>query len=101
MLRIKSIKINNYKALQNVVIDNISDMNVIVGRNGVGKTTFFDVFGFLRDCLNSNVRVALDKRGGFKEVVSREKKGENLSFEIKFRPQKDEPLVTYTLQISN
>jgi predicted ATPase len=101
MLRITSIKIKNYKALQNVEMNDISDMAVIVGRHGVGKTTFFDAFGFLRDCLSTDVKKALDKRGGFKEVVSREKSNEEINFEIKFRPQKDDPLVTYILRISN
>ena len=100
-MRIESIKINNYKALQKIEVTDITDMTVIVGKNGVGKTTFFDVFGFLRDCLNSNVRTALDKRGGYKEVISRGKKDENLSFEIKFRPDRNDPLVTYELEISN
>jgi len=100
-MQIERIKIKNYKALQNIEISDISPMTVIVGKNGVGKSTFFDVFGFLRDCLNTNVKNALDKRGGFKEVVSREKNDEELSFEIKFRSGKSEPLVTYELGISN
>lgn len=40
-------------------------------------------------------------RGGFKEVVSRNKENESISFEIKFRPDINEPLVTYFLEISN
>jgi len=100
-MQIESIKIKNYKALQNVEITDISPMTIIVGKHGVGKSTFFDVFGFLRDCLNGNVKKALDVRGGFKEVVSRQKNSENICFEIKFRTGKDEPRVTYELAISN
>lgn len=66
--------------------------------NGVGKTTFFDIFGFLHDSLQSNVRVALAKRGGFQEVISRGQTGD-IEFEIKFRPSQDEPLITYQLTI--
>jgi predicted ATPase len=29
---------------------------VVVGANGTGKSTLFDVFGFLHDCLKGNVR---------------------------------------------
>jgi len=74
-------------------------MTVVVGRNGVGKTTFFDVFGFLHDCLDKNVRKALDMRGGYREVVSRGKSGEPIELTIKFRPDPTHPRVTYVLQI--
>jgi predicted ATPase len=100
-MRIESIRVKNFKALQNIFISSLTNMTVIVGRNGVGKTTFFDIFGFLHDCLEKNVRKALDMRGGFKEVVSRNKENESISFEIKFRPDINEPLVTYFLEISN
>lgn len=43
---------------------------VVVGANGSEKSTLFDVFGFLYDCLKGNVRQALDKRGRFTEVFS-------------------------------
>jgi predicted ATPase len=73
-------------------------MAVFVGKNGVGKTTFFDVFGFLHDALNSNIRAALQKRGGFGEVISRGQSG-RIEFKLQFRPAADEPLVTYELAI--
>jgi predicted ATPase len=100
-MRIESIKVKNFKALHDVSINRLTNMTVIVGRNGVGKSTFFDIFGFLHDCLEKNVRKALDMRGGFKEVVSRDKADEPISFEVKFRPEESEPLVTYALDISN
>jgi len=98
MIRIQNIKIKNYKVFKDVNIGDIPQMAVFVGMNGSGKTTLFDVFGFLHDCLLTNVKTALAKRGGYKEVISREQKG-NIEFEIKFKPEKDEPLVTYVLHI--
>ena len=97
-MKIKSLEIHNYKVFRNVTIKDLPNMAVFLGKNGVGKTTFFDVFGFLHDCLNSNVKAALAKRGGFKEVLSRDQSGD-ISFVIKFRPSKDEPLITYELSI--
>lgn len=97
-MKIESLEIHNYKVFRNVTIKDLPNMAVFLGKNGVGKTTFFDVFGFLHDCLNSNVKVALAKRGGFKEVLSRDQSGD-ISFVIKFRPSKDEPLITYELSI--
>ena len=98
-MKIESLEIHNFKVFKDVKIDHIPNFAVFVGKNGVGKTTLFDVFGFLRDCLQSNVRDALERRGGFEEVVSRQQSG-HIGFTVKFRPEKDEPLVTYELKIS-
>lgn len=75
---------------------------VIVGVNGAGKSTLFDVFGFLHDCLKSNVRQALDKRGRFKEALSRESTSNIILIEIQYRMEiaNFERLVTYSLEIS-
>lgn len=97
-MRIESIKVRNYKVFQNVEVKNIPNMAVFLGMNGVGKTTFFDIFGFLHDALQSNIRAALAKRGGFSEVISRNQVGD-IEFEIKFRPSDDEPIITYQLAI--
>lgn len=97
-MKIESIRIHNYRVFQNVLVENIPNMAVFLGMNGVGKTTFFDVFGFLHDSLQSNVRAALAKRGGFQEVVSRGQSGD-IELEIKFRPSEGEPLITYQLVI--
>lgn len=100
-MKIETIRIRNYKVLQDVTVDRIPGMAVFLGKNGSGKTTFFDVFGFLHDALQTNVKAALAKRGGFKEVISRGQdwKRGTIEFEIKFRPSEDEPLITYELEI--
>ena len=97
-MRIESLKIKNYKVFKDVHMENIPNFAVFLGKNGVGKTTFFDVFGFLHDCLVGNVGSALARRGGFGEVISRDQTGE-IEFEIKFRPSESEPLTTYELSI--
>lgn len=97
-MKIESIRICNYRVFQDVIVEDIPNMAVFLGMNGVGKTTFFDVFGFLHDSLQSNVRAALAKRGGFQEVISRGQTGD-IEFEIKFRPSEGEPLITYQLSI--
>ena len=97
-MRIESIRIQNYRVFQKVEIKEIPNMAVFLGMNGVGKTTFFDIFGFLHDALQSNIRAALAKRGGFSEVISRGQEGD-IEFEIKFRPSEEEPIITYQLSI--
>lgn len=97
-MRIESIRIKNYRVFQDVEVKEIPNMAVFLGMNGVGKTTFFDVFGFLHDALQSNIRAALAKRGGFSEVISRGQSGD-IEFELKFRPSESEPIITYQLSI--
>lgn len=100
-MHIETIKITNFKALKNIQLTRIPSFCVFVGANGVGKTTIFDIFGFLKDCLNTNVKRALLQRGGFKEVISRNASEELITFEIQFRLliSQRERLVTYILEI--
>jgi predicted ATPase len=71
--------LRNFKTFQDIAIREIPNFCVIVGANGTGKSTLFDVFGFLKDCLTHNVTRALQKRGGFKELVIREHEKENIT----------------------
>ena len=77
-----------------VRINDITGMAVLLGNNGAEKSTFFDVFGFLHDCLMTNVSAVMLKRGGFEEVRSRYQSGD-IAFVIQFRPNEDEPLIAY------
>ena len=97
-MQIESLRIRNFRVFNDVQVENIPQMAVFMGQNGAGKTTFFDVFGFLHDCLNNNVRSALATRGGFSEVISRDQTGD-MQFEVKFRPSPDEPVITYELTV--
>ena len=105
-IKIESIRLKNFKAFRDVTMRNIPPMCVVVGANGSGKSTLFDVFGFLRDSLTDNVQVALSKRGGFKEVRTREQDGP-IEIELKFRfpmttrTTQTMPLATYTLAVSD
>ncbi len=104
-MKIESIKVQNYKVFKNAVVQDIPKMMVLLGANGSGKSTFFDVFGFLSDALQNNVTIALNRRGGFQEVITRgcDVTKDLIKFEIKFRnPQEDNahaPRVTYSLDI--
>ncbi|PIQ21168.1 MAG: chromosome segregation protein SMC [Cytophagales bacterium CG18_big_fil_WC_8_21_14_2_50_42_9] len=104
-MRIESISIENFKVFKKTTVKNLPKLAVLLGANGSGKSTFFDVFGFLSDALQNNITIALNKRGGFPEVITR---GCNINkdlikFEIKFRNLQVEnehvPLVTYSIEI--
>lgn len=104
-IKIESIRLKNFKTFKNVTIRDIPPMCVVVGANGSGKSTLFDVFGFLRDSLTDNVQIALSKRGGFKEVRTRDEDGA-IEIELDFRfhmttkTTDKKPLATYILAIN-
>lgn len=102
-MQIESIRLKNFKVFRDVHLRDIPPFLVIVGANGSGKSTLFDVFGFLHDCLSGNVRQALDKRGRFKEVISRDSPAKaTILIEIQYRMPiaEKQRLVTYSLEIA-
>ena len=67
-MRLQSLRIKNYGCLADFELREIPPLAIFVGANGTGKSTLFDVFQFLRDCLRDDVGVALGRRGGFEAV---------------------------------
>ncbi|MDR2448879.1 MAG: AAA family ATPase [Prevotellaceae bacterium] len=104
-MKIESITIENFKVFKKAMVKNLPKMAVFLGTNGSGKSTFFDIFGFLGDALQNNITIALNRRGGFQEVISRgcDINKDFIKFEIKFRNRVDEnettPVITYYLEI--
>ncbi len=99
-MRIERMTIKNFRVFRDVTIERIPPLAFFVGANGSGKSTFFDVFGFLRDALQHNVSVAVSRRGGMKELRSREQDGGDIFLEIKFREEAEGPLVTYQISVA-
>lgn len=97
-MHIEYLRVRGYRVFRDVEIRKLGPMAVFVGANGTGKSTLFDLFGFLRDALQDNVHVALIKRGGYKEVVSRGQDGP-IEIMLKFREAPGRPLVTYELVV--
>lgn len=84
-MRVQRIRIKNFKVLRDVDLKDVPGFAVFLGGNGTGKSTLIDVFEFLKDCLNDNVRSAILKRGGFGEVVSRGRADEAIEIELKVK----------------
>lgn len=103
-MRIQSVRVKNFKSLRDVHMKDIPNFAVLIGANGTGKSTFIDVFGFLRDCLVHNVRTAVAKRAGFNQLVSRGYEKEAIEIELKvqldFEREGKSRTVTYRVEIA-
>jgi len=109
MAVIEGFRAQNFRALRDVTLGRLSGQDgvpltpftVVIGKNGVGKSSLFDAFGFVADCLATDVETACDQkqRGGFERLRS---KGINepISFEIYYREAHDERPITYELSIN-
>ena len=73
-------------------------MTVLLGANGSGKSTVFDVFNFLSECFAIGLRKAWDSRGRFRELRTRGADG-NLVFELRYRESPEAQPATYYLEI--
>ena len=69
MAKIEGIRIANYRVLKDLTLGKLwntqrakplTPMSVVIGKNGVGKSSLFDAFGFLADCLKLGVEEACD-----------------------------------------
>lgn len=98
LARIEYLRVENFRALKRVEFDKLKPITVLLGPNGSGKSTVFDVFNFLAECFQTNLRSAWDKRGRAKELKTRGSTGP-IVIEIKYRETPSSPVITYHLAI--
>jgi predicted ATPase len=81
-------------------IEPLTPMTAVIGKNGVGKSTLFDAFGFLADCLKSGVEDACDARarGGFSRLLTKGESGP-IEFEVYYKEDGNARPITYELSI--
>lgn len=110
MALIEGFRVQNYRALKDITIGKLwnqqkapalTPLVAVIGKNGVGKSTLFDAFGFLSDCLAIGVEEACDlkQRGGFDRLVSSGESGP-IHFDIYYRESPGDRPITYELSIS-
>jgi predicted ATPase len=109
MAKIEGIRIQSFRALGDVTIGRLwelqdkaplTPLTAVIGKNGVGKSTLFDAFGFLADCLKNGVEEACDLRGrgGFPRIRSQGRQGP-IAFEVYYREEPSARPITYELAI--
>lgn len=96
--RIERIRIQNYRALHDVTLEDLTPLTVLQGANGSGKSTIFDVFNFLSECFSVGLRKAWDKRGRFRELRTRGSEGP-IIIELRYKETETAQPATYTLEI--
>ena len=109
MAKIEGFRIKNFRALKDVALgrlwnhqkaEPLTPMTAVIGKNGVGKSTLFDAFGFLADCLTSGVEEACDAhgRGGFEKIRTQNQDGP-IEFEVYYKEDGNARPITYELSI--
>ena len=109
MARIQGVRIQNFRTLRDVTLgrlwnkqelEALTPMTAVIGKNGVGKSSLFDAFGFLSDCLRMGVEEACDARGrgGFTRIRSQGEQGA-IEFEIYYKENPSSRPITYELSI--
>ena len=109
MATIEGIRIRNYRVLKDVTLGKLRNiqkaqpltpMTAVIGKNGVGKSSLFDAFGFLADCLKLGVEEACDSRGrGGIERIRSQGSDASIEFEIYYREDSRARPITYELAI--
>ena len=110
MPKIEGIRIRNFRAMQDVTIGKLwnlqqanplTPLTAVIGKNGVGKSTLFDAFGFLSDCLKSGVEEACDLRGrgGFERIRSQGQPGP-IEIEVYYKEEGNARPITYEVSIA-
>jgi predicted ATPase len=108
MAKIEGFSVKNFGTLKEVSLGKLwnnqkkalTPLTVVIGKNGVGKSTLFDVFGFLSDCLKYGVEEACDRggRGGFEKIRS-QGVGDAIEFQIYYKEDGKSRPITYELSI--
>ncbi len=98
LARIECLRVENYRALRHLELRDIRPLTVLLGANGSGKSTVFDVFNFLSECFQFGLRHAWDRRGRARELRTRGQTGP-IVIELKYRETPDLPAITYHLAI--
>jgi len=78
MALIEGFRVQNYRVLKDITLGRLSNtqdatpltpFTVVIGKNGVGKSSLFDAFGFLSDCIKTDIETAAAQIVEIRETV--------------------------------
>lgn len=109
MGKILGIRVRNFGTLKDIKMGQtytdrkgkpLDNMVAIIGSSGNGKSSLADVFGFISDCLGTDVETACDanNRGGYSQLISQGARNE-MYFELYYRENSNSRPITYELTI--
>jgi len=113
MALIEGFRIENYRALKDIVMGRIgtdkhlksakplTPLTAVIGKNGSGKSSIFDAFGFLAECMDSDIETACNAkgRGGYDKLVTNGSEHEPIKITIYYRESKNDRPITYDVEI--
>ncbi|MDM8535364.1 AAA family ATPase [Desulfobacterales bacterium HSG17] len=113
MALIEGFRIQNYRALKDIAMGRIgTDKNLksvkpltpltaVIGKNGSGKSSIFDAFGFLADCMDSDLETACNARGrgGYDRIITNNNEDESVKITVDYQELKTECPITYEIEI--
>lgn len=112
MALIEGFRLQNYRSLKDIAMGKIgtdrnlrkatplTPLTVVIGKNGVGKSSIFDAFGFLADCMETDLETACNSknRGGFDKLLS-SGGSKSITLTIYYRESKKDRPITYEITI--
>lgn len=112
MALIEGFRIQNYRSLRDIAMGRIgtdpklrnaaplTPLTVVIGKNGVGKSSIFDAFGFLADCMETDIETACNarNRGGYDKLISLDI-DQPIVLTIYYRESKKDRPITYEVSI--
>lgn len=113
MSLIEGFRIQNYRSLHDIAMGRIgtdselrkaeplTPLTAVIGKNGSGKSSIFDAFGFLADCIDSDLETACNAkgRGGFDKLVSNGFEDQPIRLTIYYRESGNDRPITYDVAI--
>src|ERR1700733_10927115 len=92
------LKVNGYRRLKSVDVP-LRRLNVLIGANGVGKTSILDVFRLLSVSADRRLVEAVLEAGGLRSILTADGSTSALEFSIAYQPEaKGE--ITYELSLA-
>jgi len=113
MALIEGFRIQNYRVLRDIAIGRIgtdgnlryaapmTPLTAVIGKNGSGKSSVFDAFGFLADCMDSDPETACNARGrgGYDRLTTNGNEDEPVRITLCYRETENDRQIIYEVAI--